>query len=367
LGVKESLAYLKSLLIVGEARFLERDLRKAKEIMEDFDVPIERVNGLFFRHKKRGEKLLRGILKFYPDDLNALGGLTLLLESEGRCEEAEEEFKRMIILLPQEPWVRLEYANFLRNMGRSEEARVQYQKMVGIDPQEPFCAIEYACFLELEGRNREARKICKKTVLRLTPGDVFRSMLKRKLKEKKKLRELFFDPPSAGTVMRFIRQHNQKTFNIYRKIHRDILEFLTKTYSKDTSKKAGENIDLVGALLKINELKNEVDVDDPDDWLFEECLELIDYLRPGFELFLNKLFFDQKCENCRMKGAMKMGCKEGGFNCVFDVEFKEFEREYIQEIIRKVEEGMKPQEIPELQVPESMVEIKNRIQLWNIN
>ncbi|MFQ6077313.1 MAG: tetratricopeptide repeat protein [Candidatus Bathyarchaeia archaeon] len=337
-----------------------------KEVLENPDVPDGRIRGLFLRHRRGAETLLRRVLEAYPRDLNAFNYLVNLLEAEGRYEEADREFRGMIKNLPRDPWLRLGYALFLRDWGLSEEARAQYRKAIELDPLEPLYRVEYARFLEGEG-DRRARKVYKTALTLFPQGSRIRTLLKRKLRGEEELWKFWCDPPSAGTLGRFTRRHHREIFNSLKQLNAlEAGKLWAKLPSPPESpflKKAMETGRYVEVLLEVDASKDDVEVDDPEDWAHLEELNILNSWKLGFELYVNKLFFDKRCKGCGMRGRRKMGCREGLSNCVFDNEYDEFERECVQKIIRKLKRGIEPQRIRELQVPKSLEEIEIRTHL----
>ena len=114
-------------------------------------------------------------------------------------------------------------------------------------------------------------------------------------------------------------------------------------------------------ILDVEDTKKRTVVEDPDDWAHVEELNILDLWRPGFELNVNQIFFSAKCPECGLNGKKKRGCSEGLHNCAFEEEYDEFEREYVRGVVKRLKEGADPEGIPQLDVPESLKEMAQRL------
>jgi len=104
-------------LVLGSGKVHEGDILFVKEVLEDPDLPYLKVYGLFLRHRRVGESLLRRMSEVYPEDLNASTLLIRVLGADGRYPEDEEQFKRTIGRYPEDAWLYTRYASFLRDLG----------------------------------------------------------------------------------------------------------------------------------------------------------------------------------------------------------------------------------------------------------
>jgi tetratricopeptide (TPR) repeat protein len=347
-------------LVMGGGEVHGGDLLFVKEVLEDPDLPYSRVEGLFLRHRRGGESLLRRMSDADPEDLNVSTLLIRVLEVDGRYQEAEEQLKRAIGRYPEDAWLYIGYASFLRDIGRRDEAEACYQRALRLDASDPLYRIEYAKFLEEGGKIGRAKKFYKQALKLLPPEDELKDWLTLRLRDVtgRMMWNIFYDPPSAESLSRFIRYHHEEIFEMLKdeskKARRPPQESSFVRKAKETGM-YGENI------LDVEEAKERTVVEDPDDWAHLEELNILDLWRPGFELNVNQIFFSARCPECGLDGRKKRGCMEGLHNCAFEEEYYQFEREYVREVVKRLKEGADPEEIPQLRVPESLKDIAQRL------
>ena len=347
-------------LVMGGGEVHGGDLLFVKEVLEDPDLPYSRVEGLFLRHRRGGESLLRRMSDADPEDLNVSTLLIRVLEVDGRYQEAEEQLKRAIGRYPEDAWLYTGYASFLRDIGRRDEAEACYQRALRLDASDPLYRIEYAKFLEEGGKIGRAKKFYKQALKLLPPEDELKDWLTLRLRDVtgRMMWNMFYDPPSAESLSRFIRYHHEEIFEMLKdeskKARRPPQESSFVRKAKETGM-YGENI------LDVEEAKERTVVEDPDDWAHLEELNILDLWRPGFELNVNQIFFSARCPECGLDGRKKIGCLEGLHNCAFEEEYYQFEREYVREVVKRLKEGADPEEIPQLRVPESLKDIAQRL------
>jgi tetratricopeptide (TPR) repeat protein len=354
LSVEWTLTRLEKLLAgSGEAR--EGDPLFVREVLRDPDLPQSRVDGLFLTHKRVGESLLMGVREAYPNDLNSIVLLTRIYASGGKYSEAEAEFKNAMGQHPGNAWLTQCYASFLRELGRREEADRYYQRALGLDPQEPNYRIEYAMFLEEIGRAGRAKKFIKQALKLLSPRDERKDWLTvwQKGFLGRTLWRLLSDPPTAGSLSRLARHHGEELVQMYEEEPRAESIYMRRV--RETG--------LYGeAVLKVEEAKSRMAVEDPDEWAHIEEMDILNSWKPGFGLYVNQLFYGCRCPGCGLEGRKLMGCSEGLYNCAFEEEYDQFEMDTVREVVEMLKEGEDPVEITQLHVPEPLKEIAQRLQ-----
>lgn len=85
---------------------------------------------LLFRQseqEKKGERVLKRYLSDHPDDVEARGIYAEYLAEVNKFNEADEQYKLLCELAPENPAVRFSYAQFLFEQGRREEALGEYK------------------------------------------------------------------------------------------------------------------------------------------------------------------------------------------------------------------------------------------------
>lgn len=336
------------------------DLLFVKEVLEDPDLPYSRVEGLFLRHRRGGESLLRRMSEVYPEDLNVSTLLIRVLGADGRYQEAEEQFKRMIGRYPEDAWLYTMYASFLRDLGRIDEAEACYQRALRLDASDPIYRIQYARFLEEGGKIGRAKRFYKQALKLLPPDDELKDWLTLRLRDVtgQMMWNFLYDPPSAGSLSRFIRHYQEDIFEMLKE---ESKRARNPPQESSFVRKAKETGMYGATILEVEEAKERTAVEDPDDWAHVEELKILDLWRPGFELNVNQVFFSSRCPECGLVGRKKRGCIEGMRNCAFEDEYDEFEREYVREVVERLKEGADLEEIPQLRVPESFKEMAQRL------
>ncbi len=80
------------------------------------------------------EKGLRQILESSPGDLRALSLLGIVLDSEGRFDEAEDAYGKAIRLAPESPALLNNIGNHYLARGKAKEARESFEKVLAVEP-----------------------------------------------------------------------------------------------------------------------------------------------------------------------------------------------------------------------------------------
>ena len=348
-------------LLTGSGKAHQEDLLFVKEVLEDPDLPQSRVDGLFLTHKRVGESLLRRLCKEYPENLNAPFLLTRVYAADGRYPEAEMEFKNVIGRHPGNAWLTACYASYLRELGRRGEADACFQRALSLDPREPNYRIEYALFLEEAGKAGRAKKFIKQALKLLPPGDELKDWLAlwQKGIVGRMMWSLLSDPPSAGSLSRFTRHHSEE---LIQELKEEPEKALKPVPESSYLRRARETGMYGKAILDVENAKPRMAVEDPDEWAHVEELNILDSWKPGFELYVNQLFFGSRCPTCGLEGKKLRGCSEGLQNCSFEEEYNQFEVEQVREVVKRLKEGVGPEGIMQLQVPEFLKKIAQRLQ-----
>jgi predicted Zn-dependent protease len=98
---------------------------------------------------------LEGQLADSPEDLGLLAEFAVAQYQTGRYEEAVDTYEKMLALDDQ-PLVRNNYANVLRDAGRKEDAKKEYEKALAEDPQLVVAYINLASVLFYEDNKQDA-------------------------------------------------------------------------------------------------------------------------------------------------------------------------------------------------------------------
>jgi hypothetical protein len=88
-------------------------------------------------------------------------------------------------------------------------------------------------------------------------------------------------------------------------------------------------------------------------WALDLYFDVFYSTIPGFEDYLFGQFYTkERCEQCTVEDKVESGCETGGANCIYDDEWKPFERAYIERTVDKILTG--DNEPEELRVPEDI-------------
>jgi tetratricopeptide (TPR) repeat protein len=325
----------------------------------------DRVKGILFRYSDRAEKFLREMLVREPNNFLILATLAYLYEAKGRCSEAEEMFKQGIASCRNErdkAYLHYCYALLLEGRGEFDGAKTEMIKAIELDGLEVYYLLKYAELLWNLGERRRARKFCLRAMHMLPPGDP----LKNRIKEAFKLDMMDFlltPPPTAGALTRFIRFHGDELAHRISEVSREVRERLRMLKSKTEDRRLveiGGGNNYVEMLLKIDKEKNSVS-EDPEEWAVSESLNVLNHWKPGFELYLSQLFFQNRCSECRYPRKHKLNCDQGFADCILDPEYDEYVYETVQRIVEELKAGIDPSQIPELQIPEALQNIERNI------
>lgn len=117
-------------LTLGNLYVEKGDLAKAGSIFDSFDMKygvndastLTSIRILMSSGKyDTAESKVRELLKTRPDDIVYNGLLAEILDSRGDKQQAEEVYKKLLILAPDEPQILLSYAGFLAGEKRMDE------------------------------------------------------------------------------------------------------------------------------------------------------------------------------------------------------------------------------------------------------
>jgi len=129
-----------------------------KRYLADPLVPDYIIYKSIMQNPEIAEKILREILREDPMDLNAHHFLVDLLKYDGRFDEVEKEYQRLLELLPEDPLVLHNYAVFLADLQRFEEAENLFKKAIKLDPEDIILRYSYGDFLKYLNRDKEAER-----------------------------------------------------------------------------------------------------------------------------------------------------------------------------------------------------------------
>jgi hypothetical protein len=187
----------------------------------------------------------------------------------------------------------------------------------------------------------------------IPPGDEFRKTLKQKIKDRDSV-DLWRVEPTAATLNRFLLSFPREIKDYPENGLEEgyLRESMEMFHESPYLRKAVETRDYLGAILEVQVAKKRVKMPDPEEWAYGEELGLLMNWKPGFELILTKEFYEERCGECWRDERIDRGCQEGLFNCPYDGEYEEYLRESVQRVVGKLQQGMDPKDIPELEVPE---------------
>jgi tetratricopeptide (TPR) repeat protein len=346
-------------MLRGEVNF---DTELLKEVLEEADE--DKVRGILLRYSDRAEKFLKELLVKEPENPLILTTLAYLYEAKGRCNEAEEILKQSIASCHNEKdraYFHYYYALLFESRGKFKEAETEIIKAMELDKSEVLYLLEYASLLWNLGEKRKARKSCLRVMHMLPPGDPLKNEIKEALKSD--TLDLFFTPPlTAGALTRFIRFHGDELAHKISEMPktREILRMLKFELEDERLREIKKSSNYVEMLLKIDKEKSSV-IEDPDEWAVTESLNVLNHWKPGFEVYLGQLFFQNRCNECKYPRKHELNCEQGFASCPLDPEYDEYVYETVQRIIEKLKAGTDPSQIPELQVPETLQNIVKKI------
>jgi len=84
---------------------------------------------------------------------------------------------------------------------------------------------------------------------------------------------------------------------------------------------------------------------------------MLNHWKPGFEVYLGQLFFQNRCNECKYPRTHELNCEQGFANCPLDPEYDKYVYETVQRIVEELKAGTNPSQIPVLQVPETLQNI----------
>jgi len=175
--------------------------------------------------------------------------------------------------------------------------------------------------------------------------------------------------PAAGTLGRFRRKHLNEM--ITQELNLDevkLQQFKEKlnSLSKETreeiiaEKKMIDEIEAKGRFKEILlELEGKKENMTEEERLETEGIQIaiLNTWKPGYEEYINQLFFDERCKECKYK---ENGCDEGLADCIYEDEFQEFMSGYLKKTINDLKAGKEPEVPKELQ--ERMTAIKKQFE-----
>jgi len=122
-------------------------------------------------HLAKAEAVLRTFLHQHPKDYPALDELGLVLNAQGRREEALLQFKKLIIMRPYEAGIYSNMGICLEALNRDDEALAAFKKALELQPNQRSAHVDIANFYRYHGHPHKAVKHLKRAI-EITPTDV---------------------------------------------------------------------------------------------------------------------------------------------------------------------------------------------------
>lgn len=108
--------------------------------------------------------------KASPDDMTVLQDLAAAYYMVDRIEDAAAVYEQML-KLNEDPTLRNNYGNMLRDMGKTEEAKAAYRKALEEDPNLVVAYVNLASLLVREGNKDEGMKVLDDAIAKLEGAD----------------------------------------------------------------------------------------------------------------------------------------------------------------------------------------------------
>jgi len=121
-------------------------------------------------HTAKAEAILRTVLHLHPDDLPARDELGLVLQAQGRREEALTQFQDLLKRDPSNAGVYSNMGICLEAMGRDEDALAAFKKALELKPNLRSAHVDLANYYRYHHHPRKAVTHLKRAIA-ITPGD----------------------------------------------------------------------------------------------------------------------------------------------------------------------------------------------------
>lgn len=95
-------------------------------------------------------------LEVEPQNVDVRFSYALMLEQNGRFEDAEQEYRKVTEAKPEYTEAYVHYGNLLRKTSRAGDAETQYRKAISVNPRDFSAHFSYATLLEEQKRLEEA-------------------------------------------------------------------------------------------------------------------------------------------------------------------------------------------------------------------
>ena len=95
-------------------------------------------------------------LEVEPQNIDIRFSYALMLEQNGRFEDAEQEYRKVTEAKPEFAEAYVHYGNLLRKTSRAGDAETQYRKAIRVKPADFEAHFSYATLLEEQKRLDEA-------------------------------------------------------------------------------------------------------------------------------------------------------------------------------------------------------------------
>ncbi len=342
------------------------DLAEFINLAIDPNIDEERIEGILLYHMKSSEYLFTRVLSvdqtfYWPAIL-----FTRLLAVNERYGEAMSLLDSAIMKTAYNPQLAARfhnlYAEILRIPGKYNDALTHLNLAISLDRTDPRNYIEQARTFYCSGQEKKSLRALRTAVALMSPGSEVRSILKHVLKGKEKIESLFGEPPSYGSLLRFmifggkaVREVLQSGIEKSGMLQEGIKSIHTSPYVERIMN--GE--DCGNVMTGIESDSSDLPADtDAFEWRAENLTDVLEQLSPGFELQQCSRYFDDRCSRCTHSEAIY--AVNGLGNCPFDSEFKEYMNNLVTRIAEEIKKGKKVEDISELSVEQKFREMVPR-------
>ncbi len=342
------------------------DLAEFINLAIDPNIDEERIEGILLYHMKSSEYLFTRVLSvdqtfYWPAVL-----FTRLLAVNERYGEAMSLLDSAIMKTAYNPQLAARfhnlYAEILRIPGKYNDALTHLNLAISLDRTDPRNYIEQARTFYCSGQEKKSLRALRTAVALMSPGSEVRSILKHVLKGEEKIESLFGEPPSYGSLLRFmifggkaVREVLQSGIEKSGMLQEGIKSIHTSPYVERIMN--GE--DCGNVMTGIESDSSDLPADtDAFEWKAENLTDVLEQLSPGFELQQCSRYFDDRCSRCTHSEAIY--AVNGLGNCPFDSEFKEYMNNLVTRIAEEIKKGKKVEDISELSVEQKFREMVPR-------
>ncbi|MFH1256685.1 MAG: SEC-C domain-containing protein [Candidatus Diapherotrites archaeon] len=167
--------------------------------------------------------------------------------------------------------------------------------------------------------------------------------------------------PSAAKMIREKRFHYKEIFSTFEKFL-ETKEFEDTASQLDKIKidkdpfveKAEKTGEWKNVLMEVEALKAK----NGEEWALDNQYNILAKQFPGFEYHLNEIFF-RKCAVCERKDKEELACEYGHAECLYNDEYEEFTKKFVESIVGKLKNGEHPEE---LNIPQRLAGMELKFQ-----